>query len=41
MVLNGFPGKVLIFNTATNILLKEIIIPSMQPALMDSFAMYA
>ncbi|MGC1390625.1 MAG: hypothetical protein WA816_06285 [Bacteroidales bacterium] len=28
MVLNGFPGKVLIFNTATNSLLKEIVIPS-------------
>jgi len=28
MVLNGFPGKVLIFNTATNTLLKEIIIPT-------------
>ena len=28
MVLNGFPGKVLIFNTATNTLLKEIVIPS-------------
>jgi hypothetical protein len=28
MVLNGFPGKVLIFNTATNKLLKEIIIPT-------------
>lgn len=28
MVLNGFPGKVLIFNTATNTLLKEIVIQS-------------
>ncbi|HEY3390931.1 MAG TPA: PQQ-binding-like beta-propeller repeat protein [Prolixibacteraceae bacterium] len=28
MVLNGFPGKVLIFNTSTNTLLKEIIIPT-------------
>ena len=28
MVLNGFPGKVLLFNTATNTLLKEIIIPT-------------
>jgi hypothetical protein len=28
MVLNGFPGKVLIFNTATNTLLKEIVIPT-------------
>ena len=28
MVLNGFPGKVLIYNTATNTLLKEIVIPS-------------
>jgi hypothetical protein len=28
MVLNGFPGKVLIFNTATNTLLQEIVIPT-------------
>ena len=28
MVLNGFPGKVLIFNTAINKLLKEIVIPT-------------
>jgi hypothetical protein len=28
MVLNGFPGKVLIFNTANNSLLKEIVIPT-------------
>ncbi len=28
MVLNGFPGKVLMFNTATNTLLKEIVIPT-------------
>lgn len=28
MVLNGFPGKVLIINTATNKTLKEIIIPT-------------